>query len=698
MIGSEPGIIEKMAFLKLLEIKDSDIRISIIKQGNKAVDQGIHSGGAFSSVIPMVSLYYSGIMKYDVEQPTVPGLDLFVLSKGHAVATLASIYADLGYFDKNVLINSRSAGSILNGHPGPLLPGVHIPTGPMGQGICVAEGFALCGKQSPTFDVFTLTGDGELQEGSVWEALMFSHAKNLDNLCVIVDKNLGQLDNPYQNIFPMERTVKQFKAFGFRVFDVDGMQYGELIEALEIFKYGKRDGRPTAIISNTTKGFGSFSNLFIKHKITLTDEITNKELMLQEKRRNSRELELGNLLAVLIKTDDNEPIIRNLTCTAKKMNLRIEQITEEQFKVNQSSPEIKTKQAVSRNKKIRYDRSKCPVFDKSKKLAASYVITEAMKVFAEDPKVVSVDSDLGTTSGLEGGIGSIDRTRAHNVGIAEANMMCIGEAYAVLGYNVWVSTFCPFFNWNVLRRIGINQQERLEVIAKGSAWLSEGHNLDLTFLATGPNFEAQVNGATHMGNDDTMILRNFSHINIIDISCPNQLLGFMKWVMDGGKGLLYARIMRAPSAVLYDSDFKFEIGRGYYFDNPQDAKAVLVSSGRGVHEIIEAWNILRNEGLPVKVVDMPSVDITMLLEFHASGLPVIFAEQNNGYLSAEYLSMLVRNKKNIDSSHTFSINTLDTDGKPKYINSATYEELINMYGLNPEGIAETVKQLISKPQ
>ena len=136
----------RAALIRLLEVKDSDIRILTLEQARDAVDKGIHSGGAFSAVIPLVALYYSGLMRLDVEDPTRIGQDLFVLSKGHAVAAMASIYADLGYFDRAVLKNSRSAESILNGHPGPILPGVHISTGPLGQGVLVAQGFGLVGR------------------------------------------------------------------------------------------------------------------------------------------------------------------------------------------------------------------------------------------------------------------------------------------------------------------------------------------------------------------------------------------------------------------------------------------------------------------------------------------------------------------------------------------------------------------------
>ena len=239
--------------INLLKIKDADIRIQTLKQCRDAVDKGIHSGGAFSVTIPLVSLFYGGILNLDVANPTRPGQDIFVLSKGHAVASLASIYADLGYFDVSVLKNSRARESILNGHPGPLLPGVPISTGPLGQGLGVAQGFALVGKRSPNYNVFCAVGDGELQEGIMWEAIMYSSFKKLDNLCVLVDKNAGQLDDPRQLIFPMLNLDKRFESFGWRVFNVDGTQYGPVLNALQTFKYSQRDGRPTVIICRARK-------------------------------------------------------------------------------------------------------------------------------------------------------------------------------------------------------------------------------------------------------------------------------------------------------------------------------------------------------------------------------------------------------------------------------------------------------------
>jgi len=294
LLAPEEFLIRK-AILKLLEVKDSDVRILDVEQCRYAVDKGLHSGGAFSAVIPLATLFYGGFINLDVVDPTRQGQDLFTLSKGHAVASLASIYADLGYFDREVLRNSRSYQSILNGHPGPILPGVQIATGPMGQGFSVAQGFAIAGRMSPRFDSYCMVGDGELQEGSIWEGVMFAATKHLDNLCVFVDQNNGQLDIATKTIFPMPHLETVFESYGWRTFSVDASQYDGVYAALEQFRYGARNGKPTAIVCHSTKGFGSFSDFLNKHKVSIPDNLIAQELELQQALRKSRVKELNEL-------------------------------------------------------------------------------------------------------------------------------------------------------------------------------------------------------------------------------------------------------------------------------------------------------------------------------------------------------------------------------------------------------------------
>jgi transketolase C-terminal domain/subunit len=292
----------------------------------------------------------------------------------------------------------------------------------------------------------------------------------------------------------------------------------------------------------------------------------------------------------------------------------------------------------------------------------------------------------------------VDQARALNAGVAEANMMLLAEGFAALGYNAWCSTFCPFFNWQVMRRIAVGHQERLEAIAAKDGWLSEGHGLDITFLATAANFETRTNGATHMGNDDSTTFDAVAHLKIVDVSCPQQMLSLMKWTMEGNKGLVYVRVMRTGSAVLYDTDYVFEYGKGYVLRQSDADKAIVISSGRGVHEALGASEVAAKQGVGITVVDMPSVDDGLLMKLYATGLPMFFAEQNNGFLWQSFLKALYRHRdalslKGLD--RVFTINTLDGEAHKQFIHSATYEELVEVFGLTPARIADAVLRAVS---
>lgn len=686
-----PDYLVRRGILKLLAIKDSDIRILTLEQCRDAVDKGLHAGGAFSAVIPLVSLYYGGFLTPDIVEPTRRGQDLFVLSKGHAVAALASIYADLGYFGREVLKNSRSYRSILNGHPGPLLPGVHLATGPMGQGLSVAQGFAIAGRTSPRFDCYCLCGDGELQEGTIWEGVMYGGQNHLDNLCVMVDQNHGQLDVHNRTVFPMPDLGAVFQAFGWNAHTVDATEFDAVYAALEAFKYGVRDGKPTVIVCQATKGQGAFSDFLNRHKVVVPDALTQQELSLHAALRRARAEEFAAFYQGLEQHAEGERIRRALDHMASQMHLNITRPGSGSRTVESVTAPVATERAPRRDKRICYDAALLPRLDKKKDYSAAEIVTGAMKVFARDPRVVSIDADLASTSGLEAGVAAVDQKRALNVGVAEANMMAIGEAFAALGFNTWVSTFCPFFDWKLLRRIAVGHQERLETMAAADGWLSEGHGLDLTFLATAANFETRTNGATHMGNDDITIFDGMAHLKIIDVSCPQQVLGVMKWIMEGNQGLVYARVNRAAYGVLYDADFVFEFARGYTLRESPDDAAVIVSSGRGVYEALAAADECARAGVAVGVVDMPSIDEGMLMRLSASGKLLVLAEQNNGYILQNLLKVLYHNRTpDPPFRRMIAINTLTAEGKPQFIHSGTYEELIDAFGLAPRQLAASI--------
>ena len=459
-------------------------------------------------------------------------------------------------------------------------------------------------------------------------------------------------------VFPMPHLESVFESFGWQAHSVDATQYAGVYAALQQFKQAPRNGKPTAIICNSTKGHGAFSDFLNKHKVVMTDAQIGQELALQNQLRRERVREAGQIKAPaqMHLNDDLTP---------------------------RMGP-VLTKRVPRRDKKIRYDAALLPRIDRAKEYAASDIVTAAMKVFANDSRVVSIDSDLATTSGLEAGIAAVDQKRALNVGVAEANMMCIGEAFAALGYNTWISTFCPFFDWKILRRVAVGHQERLESIGSPQGWLSEGHGLDLTMLATGPNFETRTNGATHMGNDDITVFDGIAHLKIIDVCCPQQMLAIMKWIMEGNRGLIYLRVMRTPSAVVYGDDYVFQFSKGHVLKESPDDRAIIITSNRGVHEALAASALEPGIG----VVDMPSIDEPLLLKLYDSGKKLCFAEQNNGYLLDSFLKILYRHRKRCDWDRIIAVNTLDANGMPQFIHSGTYEELLDAFHLSAAQLAQ----------
>ncbi|MCD6413076.1 MAG: transketolase [Elusimicrobia bacterium] len=215
-----------------------------------------HPGGSLSSVEIMTALYFS-VMKVDPKNPKWDGRDYFILSKGHVCPTLYSVLARRGFFDPEELMTLRKLGSRLQGHPGVNkgLPGLEASTGSLGQGLSIASGVALAMKlDGKPNRVYCLMGDGELDEGNIWEAAMSSAHYRLFNLCGIVDHNGLQIDGELKNVLDIAPLLNKWKAFGWNAIEVDGHSIEEVLDAfLQAEKY--KSG-PTVIIAKTVKGKG----------------------------------------------------------------------------------------------------------------------------------------------------------------------------------------------------------------------------------------------------------------------------------------------------------------------------------------------------------------------------------------------------------------------------------------------------------
>lgn len=243
----------KITNVSELEKKAKEIRRGIIE----AVYNGKsgHPGGSLSIADVMTVLYFNE-MNINPSEPKWEDRDRFVLSKGHCSPVLYSCLANRGYFPIEDLKTFRKIDSYLQGHPDlNKVPGVDMTSGSLGQGLSVANGMAIVGKMSgKDYRVYCVLGDGEIEEGQVWEAAMASSKYKLDNLCVIVDNNNLQIDGTIEEVMSSYPIDEKFKSFGFQVINIDGHDIEEILKAFEVAKNIKE--KPVCIIAKTTKGKG----------------------------------------------------------------------------------------------------------------------------------------------------------------------------------------------------------------------------------------------------------------------------------------------------------------------------------------------------------------------------------------------------------------------------------------------------------
>ena len=238
--------------LQLAKIAN-EVRKSIIKEVHSA--KSGHPGGSLS-VADMLTFLYFEEMNVNPAEPKAEGRDRFVLSKGHVAPALYAVLAEKGYFPKEDLTTLRKPNSYLQGHPDmKKIPGVEMSSGSLGQGISAAVGMALAAKlDGDDYRVYTALGDGEIEEGQVWEAAMFAGSKKLDNLVVIVDNNNLQIDGTIEEVCSPYPIDEKFKAFKFHTINIDAHDFDQIRAALNEAKNTK--GMPTAIVMKSVKGKG----------------------------------------------------------------------------------------------------------------------------------------------------------------------------------------------------------------------------------------------------------------------------------------------------------------------------------------------------------------------------------------------------------------------------------------------------------
>ena len=242
-----------MKDISFLKEKAKEIRKSIVSMITEA--KSGHPGGSLSATDILTALYFSE-MNVDPANPKMEGRDRFVLSKGHAAPAIYATLAEKGYFSKDELMTLRKFGSRLQGHPDmKKLPGIEISTGSLGQGLSVANGMALNAKIfDENYRTYVVLGDGEIQEGQIWEAAMTAAHYKLDNLCAFLDNNNLQIDGNVSEIMGVEPLDKKWEAFGWNVIKIDGHDFEQILSALD--KARECKDKPTMVIAKTIKGKG----------------------------------------------------------------------------------------------------------------------------------------------------------------------------------------------------------------------------------------------------------------------------------------------------------------------------------------------------------------------------------------------------------------------------------------------------------
>ncbi|AEE92217.1 putative transketolase N-terminal section [Tepidanaerobacter acetatoxydans Re1] len=253
-----------------LHFISSEVRKDVIKMLGKA-NSG-HPGGSLSIVDILVTLYYR-VMKVDPKKPDWEDRDRLVLSKGHGCPALYSVLARRGYFNMDQLGTLRQLGSILQGHPDmKRTPGIDVSVGSLGQGLSVAVGLALGARlKNKDYKIYAIIGDGEMQEGQIWEALMASIHYKLDNLTIVLDYNKLQIDGTNNEVLSLGNVKDRMQAFGFNVYEIDGHNYDEIYGALSALAISQK---PKFIIAHTIKGKGVS---FMENKVEWHGKAPNNE-------------------------------------------------------------------------------------------------------------------------------------------------------------------------------------------------------------------------------------------------------------------------------------------------------------------------------------------------------------------------------------------------------------------------------------
>ena len=621
-----------------LQQKANDLRIDIVRMIAEAGSG--HPGGSLSCADILTALYFGGVMQHDPADPKAADRDRFVLAKGHAAPALYAALAHAGYFPREELGTLRKLGARLQGHPDSnLVPGVEISTGSLGQGLSIAAGLAAGLRlNGDGHAVFALLGDGECQEGQVWEAAMFAAHNKLDALVAIVDNNKLQIDGNTCDVCDLGDLAAKFAAFGWDVVQVDGHDIDALVSALSGAKE-ERAGRPHVIIAHTVKGKGVS---FMEGEAGWHGVAPNAE------ERDRALAELGY--------DGSGPAWMDVS------DLPVAE-----------APEDEACAAPARAPRLLDPGSEAA--SQKKATRAAFGVTLA-QLADEGVPIVAVDADLsGSTTTKKFATARPEYAgRLFNAGIAEQDMVDVAAGLSLAGNVAFTSSFAVFGTGRAYDQI------------RNTVCYSK---LNVKVAPTHAGISVGPDGGSHQMLEDITLMRGIPNMRVL-VPADYAAAAAAVRLAATTPGPVYIRMGRAAVPCVYEEGVELSIGGAYVLREGSDV--TVVACGVEVEQALEAARLLEAEGISAEVIDAFSVKplgADVILASAAKTGAVVTAEEHSvvgGLGSAVAEALASQAPVPVEF-----VGVQDRFGK-----SGSYEELSEYFGMDASAIVEAVKTVIAR--
>ncbi|MBR3181231.1 MAG: transketolase [Eggerthellaceae bacterium] len=639
----------------------NDLRIDIVKMIG-AAGSG-HPGGSLSCADIMTALYFGGVMDYDVADEQAPS-DRFIMAKGHAAPALYAALAHAGYFPREELMSLRKFDSRLQGHPDSnLVPGVEVSTGSLGQGLSIAAGLAA-GLRLNDDDhaVFALLGDGECQEGQVWEAAMFAAHQGLDNLVAIVDRNCLQIDGNTGDVCDPGDLGAKFAAFGWEVAEVDGHDIDAVIETLNAAK-ATRAGKPHVIIAHTIKGKGVS---FMEDQAGWHGKAPNADQLA---------VALADLGYNAAAEEPSEPASAPAPRSELSSCGTRSQSSLEQSSLPLSSTLVAASEGSSGSSAAAAPKLQTNPDMPKKATRAAYGVTLA-QLADEGLPIVAVDADLtgSTTTAKFAAAKPEYANRLFNCGIAEQNMTDVAAGLSLAGNIAFTGSFAVFGTGRAYDQI------------RNTVCYS---NLNVKIAPTHAGISVGPDGGSHQMLEDISLMRGLPNMRVLVPSDYATAAAAIRLAANT-PGPLYVRMGRESVPCVYADDTELTLGGSFRLR--EGADATIVACGLEVREALIAADMLAEEGISVDLIDAYSVkplDAQAIVASAQKTGCVVTAEEHSviGGLGSAVAEALA-------SGCPVPIEFVGM--KDKFGKSGGYAELSAHFKMDAAAIADAVKTVIAR--